>query len=158
MIRSYRKLRRVAIPAIGITSLSVVQSRLVEVVVGWYLRQYGCGPDTRTTSPSRQSGHREAFRFTQTMEVTIVLMTIVIGLIVGAVAKLLTPGRDPGGFLITIALGIGGALLATYGGQALGLYNAGEPAGFIGSVVGAIILLAIYHLITRRSGRVTNTR
>ena len=92
------------------------------------------------------------------MEVTIVLMTIVIGLIVGAVAKLLTPGRDPGGFLITIALGIGGALLATYGGQALGLYNAGEPAGFIGSVVGAIILLAIYHLITRRSGRVTNTR
>ena len=86
------------------------------------------------------------------------LMTIVIGLIVGAVAKLLTPGRDPGGFLITIALGIGGALLATYGGQALGLYNAGEPAGFIGSVVGAIILLAIYHLITRRSGRVTNTR
>ena len=86
------------------------------------------------------------------------LMTIVIGLIVGAVAKLLTPGRDPGGFLITIALGIGGALLATYGGQALGLYNAGEPAGFIGSVVGAIILLAIYHLLTRRSGRVTNTR
>ena len=86
------------------------------------------------------------------------LMTIVIGLIVGAVAKLLTPGRDPGGFLITIALGIGGALLATYGGQALGLYNAGEPAGFIGSVVGAIILLAIYHLITKRSGRVTNTR
>lgn len=86
------------------------------------------------------------------------LMTIVIGLIVGAVAKLLTPGRDPGGFLITIALGIGGALLATYGGQALGLYNAGEPAGFIGSVIGAIILLAVYHLVTRRSGRVTDTR
>ena len=82
-------------------------------------------------------------------------MTIVIGLIVGAVAKLLTPGRDPSGFLITIALGIGGALLATYGGQALGLYNAGEPAGFIGSVIGAIILLAIYHMITRRSGSVT---
>ena len=87
------------------------------------------------------------------------LMTIVIGLIVGAVAKLLTPGRDPGGFLITIALGIGGALLATYGGQALGLYNAGEPAGFIGSVIGAIILLAIYHLIARRSsGGATDTR
>jgi uncharacterized membrane protein YeaQ/YmgE (transglycosylase-associated protein family) len=85
-------------------------------------------------------------------------MTIVIGLIVGAVAKLLTPGRDPGGFLITIALGIGGALLATYGGQALGLYNAGEPAGFIGSVIGAIILLAVYHLVTGRSGRVTDTR
>jgi uncharacterized membrane protein YeaQ/YmgE (transglycosylase-associated protein family) len=93
------------------------------------------------------------------MEMTIVLMTIVIGLIVGAVAKLLTPGRDPGGFLITIALGIGGALLATYGGQALGLYNAGEPAGFIGSVIGAIILLAIYHLIARRSSSgATDTR
>ena len=87
------------------------------------------------------------------------LMTIVIGLIVGAVAKFLMPGRDPSGFLITIALGIGGALLATYGGQALGLYNAGEPAGFIGSVIGAIILLAIYHLIARRSsGNATDTR
>jgi len=86
-------------------------------------------------------------------------MTIVIGLIVGAVAKFLMPGRDPSGFLITIALGIGGALLATYGGQALGLYNAGEPAGFIGSVIGAIILLAIYHLIARRSsGNATDTR
>ena len=80
------------------------------------------------------------------------LMTIVIGFIVGLVAKFLTPGRDPSGFLITIALGIGGSLLATYGGQALGLYSAGEPAGFIGSVVGAIILLAIYHLVTKRSG------
>ena len=93
------------------------------------------------------------------MEMTIVLMTIVIGLIVGAVAKFLMPGRDPAGFLITIALGIGGALLATYGGQALGFYNAGEPAGFIGSVIGAIILLAIYHLITRRSSTgATDTR
>ena len=80
------------------------------------------------------------------------LMTIVIGFIVGLVAKFLTPGRDPSGFLITIALGIGGSLLATYGGQALGLYSAGEPAGFIGSVIGAIILLAIYHLVTKRSG------
>ena len=80
------------------------------------------------------------------------LMTIIIGFIVGLVAKFLTPGRDPSGFLITIALGIGGSLLATYGGQALGLYSAGEPAGFIGSVIGAIILLAIYHLATRKSG------
>ena len=80
------------------------------------------------------------------------LMTIIIGFIVGLVAKFLTPGRDPSGFLITIALGIGESLLATYGGQALGLYSAGEPAGFIGSVVGAIILLAIYHLVTKRSG------
>ena len=80
------------------------------------------------------------------------LITIIIGFIVGLVAKFLTPGRDPSGFLITIALGIGGSLLATYGGQALGLYSAGEPAGFIGSVIGAVILLAIYHLVTKRSG------
>jgi uncharacterized membrane protein YeaQ/YmgE (transglycosylase-associated protein family) len=80
------------------------------------------------------------------------LWAILIGFIVGLVAKFLTPGRDPSGFFITAAIGIVGSLLATYGGQALGLYNAGEPAGFIGSVVGAVIVLAIYHLVTRKSG------
>jgi uncharacterized membrane protein YeaQ/YmgE (transglycosylase-associated protein family) len=80
------------------------------------------------------------------------LWAILIGFIVGLVAKFLTPGRDPSGFFITAAIGIVGSLLATYGGQALGLYNAGEPAGFIGSVIGAVIVLAIYHLITRKSG------
>jgi uncharacterized membrane protein YeaQ/YmgE (transglycosylase-associated protein family) len=80
-----------------------------------------------------------------------VLTTIVIGLIVGVVAKLLMPGRDPGGFILTIVLGIVGALVATYGGQALGFYRAGEAAGFVGSVIGAIILLVIYRLVTRRS-------
>ena len=78
-------------------------------------------------------------------------MTILIGLIVGIVAKLLMPGRDPGGFILTIVLGIVGALVATYGGQALGIYRAGEAAGFVGSVISAIIVLVIYRLVTRRS-------
>ena len=80
------------------------------------------------------------------------IWTILIGFVVGLLAKMLTPGRDPSGFFITAVIGIGGALLATYGGQAVGLYTAGEPAGFFGSLVGAIILLVIYHLIARKTG------
>jgi uncharacterized membrane protein YeaQ/YmgE (transglycosylase-associated protein family) len=83
------------------------------------------------------------------------IWAVLIGFIVGLVAKFLTPGRDPSGFFITAAIGIVGSLLATYGGQALGLYNAGEPAGFIGSVIGAIVVLAIYHMVTRKSGTTT---
>ena len=79
-----------------------------------------------------------------------VIATIVIGLIVGIIAKMLMPGRDPGGFIITILLGIAGSFVATYGGQAMGLYRAGEPAGFVGSIIGAIILLLIYRLVMRR--------
>ena len=78
-----------------------------------------------------------------------ILWTIIIGLIVGAVAKLLMPGKDPGGFIITALIGIVGAVIGTYVGQALNLYNVGEPAGFIGSVIGAMILLFIYRLIAR---------
>lgn len=78
------------------------------------------------------------------------IWTIVIGFVVGVVAKLLTPGKDPGGFFITAALGIVGSLAATYAGQALGLYSAGQSAGFIGAVVGAIVLLLIYRMIARR--------
>jgi uncharacterized membrane protein YeaQ/YmgE (transglycosylase-associated protein family) len=80
-----------------------------------------------------------------------IIWIILVGFVVGLLAKMLTPGRDPSGFIITVAIGIAGSLLATYGGQALGLYRAGEPAGFIGSLVGAIILLAIYHLVRRNS-------
>jgi len=80
-----------------------------------------------------------------------ILWIILIGFVVGLLAKMLTPGRDPAGFFITAAIGIAGSLLATYGGQALGLYRAGEPAGFIGSLIGAVILLAIYHLIRRKA-------
>lgn len=79
-----------------------------------------------------------------------IIWTIVIGFIVGLLAKMLMPGKDPGGFIITVLIGIVGSLIATYGGQALGLYQAGEPAGFIGSLIGAIILLVIYRAIRGR--------
>ena len=83
------------------------------------------------------------------------LWTIIIGLIVGAVAKLLMPGKDPGGFIITMLLGIAGSLVGTWLGRAVGWYREGESAGFIMSVIGAIILLAIYHLVRRRTARTT---
>ena len=79
-----------------------------------------------------------------------IIWTIIIGFIVGILAKMLMPGRDPGGFVITVLIGIVGSLIATYGGQALGLYQAGEAAGFVGSLVGAIILLAIYRAVRGR--------
>jgi uncharacterized membrane protein YeaQ/YmgE (transglycosylase-associated protein family) len=77
------------------------------------------------------------------------IWTIVIGFVVGALAKFILPGKDPGGWIITTLLGIGGALVAKYGGQAIGWYHEGHPAGFIGSLVGAIILLLIYRLVKR---------
>lgn len=80
-----------------------------------------------------------------------IITTIIIGFIVGLLAKILTPGRDASGFFITAAIGIAGSLLATYGGQALGWYRAGEAAGFMGSLVGAIILLVIYHVIRSKT-------
>jgi len=79
-----------------------------------------------------------------------IISTIVVGLIVGAIAKLLTPGKDPGGFIVTILLGIAGALIATYLGQAVGWYKPGQPAGWIMSIVGAIILLLLYRLLFKR--------
>ena len=72
---------------------------------------------------------------------------IVIGLIVGAIAKLLMPGRDPGGIIITMLLGVAGSLVAGFLGRAVGWYQPGESAGFIASVIGAIIILAVYRLI-----------
>jgi uncharacterized membrane protein YeaQ/YmgE (transglycosylase-associated protein family) len=80
-----------------------------------------------------------------------IIWTILVGFVVGLLAKMLTPGRDPAGFFITAAIGIAGSLLATFGGQALNLYRAGEPAGFVGSLIGAIILLVIYHLVRRKT-------
>jgi uncharacterized membrane protein YeaQ/YmgE (transglycosylase-associated protein family) len=80
-----------------------------------------------------------------------ILWTLVIGLLAGIVAKLLMPGKDPGGFIITILLGIAGAFLATYLGQAVGWYEAGQGAGFIGAVVGAVIILVIYRLVRKRT-------
>jgi uncharacterized membrane protein YeaQ/YmgE (transglycosylase-associated protein family) len=78
------------------------------------------------------------------------IWTLIIGLVAGIVAKLLMPGRDPGGFIITMLLGVAGAFVATWLGQALGWYRAGEGAGFIGAVVGAVILLIIYRVIVKR--------
>jgi uncharacterized membrane protein YeaQ/YmgE (transglycosylase-associated protein family) len=80
-----------------------------------------------------------------------IIWTILIGFVVGLLAKMLTPGRDPAGFFITAAIGIVGSLLATFAGKALGMYGPGEPAGFVGSLVGAIILLVLYHMVRRNS-------
>ena len=75
-----------------------------------------------------------------------VLGWILFGLVVGAVAKLLMPGRDPGGFIVTMLLGIAGALLGGFLGRAMGWYGEGEAAGFLMSLVGAVVLLAIYRM------------
>jgi uncharacterized membrane protein YeaQ/YmgE (transglycosylase-associated protein family) len=79
-----------------------------------------------------------------------ILGTLVIGLIVGVIAKLLMPGRDPGGCLITILLGIAGAFVAGFLGRAIGWYEPGQPAGFIASVIGAMLVLLVYRLIRGR--------
>jgi uncharacterized membrane protein YeaQ/YmgE (transglycosylase-associated protein family) len=78
---------------------------------------------------------------------------ILFGLVAGVIAKLIMPGRDPGGFIVTILLGIAGALLGGFIGQALGLYGPGEGAGMLMSIVGAILLLALYRVMTRRGTR-----
>lgn len=79
-----------------------------------------------------------------------IIWSIIIGFIAGLVAKFLMPGRDPGGFIITTLLGIVGAVVATYLGQAVGWYRPGEGAGFIGAVVGAVVVLAIYRMVVGR--------
>ena len=79
-----------------------------------------------------------------------VIWAIIIGFLVGLVAKFLMPGRDPGGFIVTTLLGIVGALVATFLGQAMGIYAAGQAAGFIGAVIGAIVVLLVYHMIRGR--------
>ena len=81
-----------------------------------------------------------------------ILGWIFFGLIVGIVAKLLMPGRDPGGFIVTVAIGVVGALIGGFLGRALGIYHEGDPVGFVMAVVGSIILLWIYR---RTSGATT---
>ena len=78
------------------------------------------------------------------------LTWIIIGLLAGAIAKAIMPGRDPGGCLVTIVIGIAGALRAGFLGQALGWYEQGEGAGFLAAIVGAILILFIYRMIARR--------
>ena len=79
-----------------------------------------------------------------------IVWTILIGLVAGAVAKFIMPGKDPGGIIITILLGIAGSIVFTYLGKFLGLYQEGETAGFIGAVIGAIILLAVYRMFKKK--------
>jgi uncharacterized membrane protein YeaQ/YmgE (transglycosylase-associated protein family) len=79
-----------------------------------------------------------------------ILAWILFGLVVGVIAKLLMPGRDPGGFIVTILLGIAGALVGGFLGRAMGLYQEGEAAGWIMSILGAILLLVLYRLVARR--------
>lgn len=78
------------------------------------------------------------------------IWTLLIGFVAGLVAKMLTPGSGPGGFFLTAALGIGGSLAATYLGRAAGLYAAGQSAGFIGAIIGAVVLLLGYHLAAKK--------
>jgi uncharacterized membrane protein YeaQ/YmgE (transglycosylase-associated protein family) len=79
-----------------------------------------------------------------------IVWTIIIGFLAGLIAKFLMPGKDPGGFIITTLLGIAGALLSTYLGQAIGWYKAGQSAGFIGAIVGAIVLLLVYRYFCKK--------
>ena len=79
-----------------------------------------------------------------------ILWTILIGFIIGLVAKFLMPGRDPGGFIITVLIGIAGSFIASYVGAAMGWYRNGETAGFIAAVLGSIVLLLLYRLLTKR--------
>jgi uncharacterized membrane protein YeaQ/YmgE (transglycosylase-associated protein family) len=82
-----------------------------------------------------------------------ILWTLIIGLVVGAIAKLIMPGRDPGGIIVTMLIGVAGAFLAGFLGQALGWYtNPGEGPGIIASIIGALILLFLYRLFTGRRG------
>lgn len=79
-----------------------------------------------------------------------ILWTVIVGAIVGTIAKFIMPGsNEPKGFILTAILGIAGALLAGFLGQALGFYNAGQGAGFIGSLIGAIILIVVYGMVTK---------
>jgi uncharacterized membrane protein YeaQ/YmgE (transglycosylase-associated protein family) len=79
------------------------------------------------------------------------LWTLIIGLVVGAVAKLLMPGKDGGGIFVTMLLGVAGSFVALFIGRAIGHYENGSAPGFIASVIGAVILLAIYRMVRRRS-------
>jgi len=79
-----------------------------------------------------------------------ILGWILFGLIVGALAKLVMPGRDPGGIIVTMLIGIAGAVVGGFVGRALGLYREGEAAGFLMATIGAVVLLALYRMMVGR--------
>jgi uncharacterized membrane protein YeaQ/YmgE (transglycosylase-associated protein family) len=98
------------------------------------------------------TGFERAFRIASTLEtggleMFHILWVMIIGLIVGALAKLIMPGRDPGGIFVTMLLGIAGSLIGGFFGRLLGLYGPNQGAGFIVSTLGAILLLALYRLV-----------
>jgi uncharacterized membrane protein YeaQ/YmgE (transglycosylase-associated protein family) len=80
-----------------------------------------------------------------------IIWMLLVGLVVGAIAKLIMPGKDPGGIFITMLLGVAGALVAGFLGRGLGWYREGEPVGLLASIVGAIVLLGLYRMVTARS-------
>ncbi len=79
-----------------------------------------------------------------------IVLFLLFGLVVGALARLLVPGREPGGWVVSMLIGVGGAMLGGFLGRVLGLYREGEPAGFVMSLLGAVVLVVIYHAITVR--------
>src|SRR4030095_4115132 len=111
-------------------------------------------PGIPGTSPIKSGRRDRRFNHERT-EIMEILYAIIIGLVVGIVAKFLLPGKDPGGFIITALLGIAGAVVAKYIGQGLSWYQPGEAAGFIASVVGAILLLALYRMIVSQRAKIT---
>jgi uncharacterized membrane protein YeaQ/YmgE (transglycosylase-associated protein family) len=80
-----------------------------------------------------------------------ILWTLIVGLVVGAIAKLLMPGRDPGGFIVTSLIGVAGSFVAAYLGRALNLYSPGTTPGLIASILGAMLLLFLYRVVKRRT-------
>jgi uncharacterized membrane protein YeaQ/YmgE (transglycosylase-associated protein family) len=82
-----------------------------------------------------------------------ILLFLLFGLVVGAVARFLVPGREPGGWVVSMVLGIGGALLGGYFGRVLGLYREGQPAGFVMALLGAIVLVVVYQALAMRRSR-----
>jgi uncharacterized membrane protein YeaQ/YmgE (transglycosylase-associated protein family) len=100
---------------------------------------------------ARPGGPRTAQRYAKQEAAMSLIVTIVVGLIIGALAKLIMPGKDPGGIIVTILLGIAGAFLGSLLGQAMGLYAQGQAAGWIMSVIGALVLLFLYRMFTKSS-------
>src|SRR4029079_11610856 len=101
---------------------------------------WSIGMDTPLHCPAQEEGEG----------LMVILSWIVFGLVIGIIAKLLMPGKDPGGFIVTILLGVAGALVGGFIGRAMGLYSEGQGAGWLMSIVGAIILLALYRMMIRR--------
>ena len=133
------------------TGIDRVRDRLeVRPPTGKEDRQMPHGGGVSISNLSALIGSRQAHLDAKERRMHI-LWVILIGLIAGALARLIVPGTEPGGFIVSIILGIVGALVATYLGKAIGWYKPGESAGFIGATLGAIVVLVVYHLIRRRS-------